>query len=729
MKNSLSVLGLVVLGAVTLVLVSSTRTLLIESDSLSAQALKTSTLSETSTILSPITTSTELLNTTNKTLTTMPTTTTTSPTFFKSVTTSVKGLFTPTPITVEPSISTGILVAFERPHNFKSNTNLQHLKTEDQDIRSLDYKIIISGQRPIDVKLTRGERLPESLEIGSQVSFDKKSINRISETESFIEPQKLTVVGLPSPVSNNSRSGNPIYKKKIAIIMLNTVDEGISYSNSDIKRILLTRGGGLRDFWNKMSSGKFELTGNISSDGDVFGPYTTSITQSNCNGWQAQNDGLPQAVNDGFVYSAYDYVMFLLPEGTNCGWGGIAVVMTPLQQMYPDPVTGAKYAWSFVRTFKNQKDFIYVANHELGHNLGLYHARSFGCFEEKQNINGRFYEYKKFGNPNISRCYTQEYGDPFDVMGFSTSDGLSISTTHQDWLYFLDPLDKQFFTRNGMYKLRESLSVNSQNPSLIRIPIKYTSQNNWFNGFTRYIELELRKVAPLNTRAQNNSNSSSIQQLFIRYVYYERGVYDSSRQRITSWYTPDPHLIFPKDSSNLNNYNYLAEKEAFLVEGESFYEPYSGLKIVFNKSNSPDADIYIEKKSQTCIQGDKILEILPQVYTLGRPFNIKASFAVSVINNDSGPCFPVYSSLLSWDLGYNNGVKEYLEDFPAIFLPANTTKNYSITLTARDRSLITTPPISSFHVSARNVFGEYFISLVDGSLSIENPFYNSRRSP
>ncbi len=142
-------------------------------------------------------------------------------------------------------------------------------------------------------------------------------------------------------------------------------------------------------YFQEASDGDVSLVGHVQPEGDVFGAYTVTRGSGSCDnsyaGWR--NSALYQAVAGGLQQQEYDHLVYVLPPGSGCAWSGLAAV-------------GGN--WSML----NDTLDTWVVAHELGHNMDLDHAAADTCLGPGWTV-----------VPLSADCSSDEYGDPYDVMG------------------------------------------------------------------------------------------------------------------------------------------------------------------------------------------------------------------------------------------------------------------------------------------------------------------------
>lgn len=169
-------------------------------------------------------------------------------------------------------------------------------------------------------------------------------------------------------------------RPKMALLLVNwTAPDSVTVDSATSS--LITGTSSARAHYLESSYGQQELSG------AVFGWYKIAAPNG-CDMNQVRDSALAAAAAAGVDLTTYSQVGIYFPRFTTCGWSGLGQVGSPTRP--------AKYTW-----YNGSIGSVLV--HELGHNFGLYHSRSYDCGTAP--IGDR------------ATCTITEYGDPFDPMG------------------------------------------------------------------------------------------------------------------------------------------------------------------------------------------------------------------------------------------------------------------------------------------------------------------------
>ncbi|HEY9586097.1 MAG TPA: Ig-like domain-containing protein [Candidatus Paceibacterota bacterium] len=247
--------------------------------------------------------------------------------------------------------------------------------------------------------------------------------------------------------------------KKIAVILINFQNNSAQPFTSDtVRSVNFTAANGINAYYQEESFGYASLEGKIRPDGDVYGWYTTPSDNTTCDISSLASAAQTAAVVDGFDPAGYNSIVYAFPYTASCAFAGAATI-------------GGNPGQVWINGSYNLR----IVGHELGHNFGAHHARSYSCTDPA----GR--------RVAISdTCTASEYGDIFDIMGSGLNH--QMNNFLRGRLGWFADYNTQDVLASGTYTISpiEQLSSGVQ---ALRIPKDKTYSGNILN----YYYLEFRQ--------------------------------------------------------------------------------------------------------------------------------------------------------------------------------------------------------------------------------------------
>jgi chitodextrinase len=339
--------------------------------------------------------------------------------------------------------------------------------------------------------------------------------------------------------------------KKLAVILVNFEDDTAEpYTPEQVRQEIWTNPNSIRAFFAESSFGQVELGSKVNPNGDVYGYYTIPYSRgsSGCPTAMWREAALAAAQKAGVDLSGYTNIMFLWPEAP-CGWAGSAVVGGTYSYLNGELGNG----WEA------------LAAHELGHNFGLYHARSLICHDAAGNT----ITY----SPNESNCHAEEYGDPYDVMG--SGPHYEYNNYFKGILGWLPASAIQTATASGTFLLQPDETLHG-GIQLLRIPMHTNS-----SGEHEYYYLEFRQPSLFDDWSTNR---------FTAPMPVEEGV---TVRLGGEFFGATPSELLNMNPTLLPPTHPMYEWYAPLMPGESYMDPAGGFTITTNSTSSAGASVAI----------------------------------------------------------------------------------------------------------------------------------------
>src|SRR3989344_2321706 len=263
-------------------------------------------------------------------------------------------------------------------------------------------------------------------------------------------------------MSSESEGNFGVQETLVLVVRFSDYPDYEQYTTDDVENAVFNSEDeeSLQSYYDEVSYSQ------ASFDGDVYGWLTMEMDSENCSVYYESQDryitnggGIFDAaidVADPLIdFSAVNYsriiLVYSLVEECN-GGDGLGTVGTS----YVDTDEGefqASISWVGADDISDVRER-YVMRHEMGHNFGVSHANTLDCGD------------LSFGND----CESLEYGDPNDVMGYSTGHPNSIHKEIIGWLG-----EENFITYENqaeVISLIKPLEYNSNNIKAIKVPLE-----------------------------------------------------------------------------------------------------------------------------------------------------------------------------------------------------------------------------------------------------------------
>ena len=342
--------------------------------------------------------------------------------------------------------------------------------------------------------------------------------------------------------------------KNIAVLLFNFQNNAVQpYTPATAKAVTFTDTNGVNAFYQAVSFGKWAIQGKLNVDGDVYGWYTIPYDNTTCDTSTWASAARTAAAADGFNITGYTQVVYAFPNTGSCAWWGLGTI-------------GGSPGSSWVNGSYQTR----VAGHELGHNFTMHHGNSYACTDSSgQHV------------AISATCISNEYGDPFDIMGSSTNHP---NNYHKGQLGVFDPVNTQDITVSGTYTIAP-LEWASGGAQVLRIPRDVTSGGS----VLKYYYLEFRQ--PYGVFDAFSSTAPVVNGVSIRLAPPYTTITQSQLIDAT-----------PATSSF---------SDAALAVGQTFYDPIKGITATTRSVSATGAAVDIAFVPPVCTPSNPSLSVSP----------------------------------------------------------------------------------------------------------------------
>jgi len=498
----------------------------------------------------------------------------------------------------------------ERPATLEGPLEVLHSDDFEKNISDLEYLLTIKeGGRRVSLHFVQQE--DTNLLSGSKVRVtglrlkDKMVVPTTKEKDFKIISKKSNVL----PTSNI---------KKVAVILFNFQnDTSQPFTEDYIRKTTFTGSSSVNAYFKEISHGNKSLTGIKRADGDIYGWYTLPYNNNVCDEltWAAAAEDLVGQEYSKYYY--YDYFIFAFPRTSACPYSGVAL--------------GVPGNTSLI----NGRYTTRVVAHELGHNFGVLHASTLNCTNESgQRV------------AISNKCKSNEYGDPFDIMGSRVR---HMNTQHKARLGWYETGNIKKIAESGTYTLSPIETQGTGTKALI-------IENTILNPNSLYY-LEYRKTFGFDNFKSTDPvvNGVSI-----------RVAGDHTNKLLNTFLidnTPETLTFF----------------DAALLVDKTFEDKSEGLKIevLGKEGENLRVKVTFEQKPDPCVRENPSASISPlsQWATMGQAVN----YFVSITNNDDENCT---SSTFEIKLTLPKNIRNANLSIPGITLKPGETRTQRISITS-----------------------------------------------
>jgi hypothetical protein len=435
--------------------------------------------------------------------------------------------------------------------DYETESRLLHFLKVGDDRLSLHF----AGEAPTGY-MTGSKVRVEGVRVGNAVALESGN-ESLKAASGGVQPMTMTICP------------NTFGEQKVLVLLVNFQDKQTQpWTIDQVRNVVFTS---VNNFYKESSYQQTWLTG------DVFGWYTLPISSASCDQTTIATYAKQAATAAGVNLSAYNRHVFAFPS-LSCGWTGWGT-----------------YGGNPSQAWINGSMSLRTVGHELGHNFGLYHARSLDCGSQVVG----------------STCTYTEYGDIVDILGQSGVTGHSHA--HQKerlgWLGYGSSPGITTVQSSGTYWIDPYETVGSSSKALkvLKSVDSATGKKTWY-----YVEF--RRPVGFDSFVSGNNN-------VMNGVVVHTG---------TEAYSFDLYLLDMTPETTSWN-------DPALVVGRSYNDPNINVTITPLSVSNTGASVNVSFGPQPCVRVNPSMSLSPsasQWVAAGSTM----TYQLSVTNNDSTGC-------------------------------------------------------------------------------------------
>jgi hypothetical protein len=325
-------------------------------------------------------------------------------------------------------------------------------------------------------------------------------------------------------------------------------------------------------------------------EGDVFGWINVDYDRTNCATTSITGEFTTKAnqaaAAAGIDLSGYRRILYVFPEIIGCTWAGLGTV-------------GGSPSRAWINKSFNAR----VVGHELGHNLGLWHAHTLECGAAVIGEVG-------------DTCSHIEYGDQFDIMGNRSSN--HFNPFHKAQLGWLDQPDTEQIaevTASGSYQIAPYINGNGGDPVALKVP----RAPDPATGAARWYYLEYRESVGYDSPLASNANV--VNGVLLRSA--ADSVSDSS------------YALDLTPGSNTSSYYDWSDPA--LTANTSYSDAAAGLTLTTLWTAASGASVEVRFAAPDCVRAAPALTLTPADGQWAAP-GTRVEYSLRIDNRDSAAC-------------------------------------------------------------------------------------------
>jgi hypothetical protein len=412
-----------------------------------------------------------------------------------------------------------------------------------------------AGSVPGDL-LTDSVLRVKGIQVGEEIALEAYDGSTTMSTSTSLQTMSTSI------------APNTFGEQKVLVLLVNFQDNQTQpWTTDQVRNVVF---GTVNDFYQESSYQQTWL------NGDVFGWFTLPISGGTCDTSTIGFNAKQAATAAGINLAAYNRLVFAFPALSTCGFSGASTV-------------GGNPSQSWI----NGSMVLRTVGHELGHGLGLYHARAMDCGAD---VIG-------------SACSTIEYGDVIDILGQPGVTGHSHAAQKErlGWLNYGTSPGITPVQANGTYSIDpyETLGSNAK-------ALKILKSTNPTTGVQTWYYVEFRRPVGFDSFLSGNSN-------LLNGVVVHTSVDPYGR---------DNYLLDMTPATS-------SWADAALAVGRSYNDSTNNVTITPISVSNSGASVSVSFGPQPCVQANPSLTLSPSASQWASAGST-VSYQVSLTNNDSG---------------------------------------------------------------------------------------------